>query len=235
MTMHSSSHRGLPAQLATDVCTGSPQDITPQIRPWFRPPMHFAPKYLLFTESIEKTSGSRLWRFLLIRLGNGGESSTVSGSEVVENTTAVRAELLAVVRGLEAVDCPGEVKLFSASQYVRRGVSRGLAQWKSQDWHWERFGRRVPIRDIDLWQRIDHALSFHSVECQAWDDSAAAGQEHSNGDGNFVENCDVQKGNEPVVVTAPTPTRRRITLRRRLKGIGEQVGALMEPTLAPAG
>jgi hypothetical protein len=51
---------------------------------------------------------------------------------------------------------------------VRRGIRRDLAQWRERDWCWERFGQLVPIRDLDLWQRVDRALAIHQVECFAW-------------------------------------------------------------------
>lgn len=188
--------------------------------------MPTAPKYLLFTESLKHASGGRLWRFLLVTLGSEGQSSTVSGSDLVESSTALRAELLALVRGLEAIDGPGQVKLFSGSRHIRRGMTRGLAQWKLQDWHWERFGRRVPVRDCDLWQRIDHALQFHTVECQAWGDESQSSQTCWS-----EENFDIEKNNEPAVALAPRP-HRRITLRNRITGLKEQVNSLMEPALA---
>jgi len=184
------------------------------------------PKYLLFTESLKHATGGRLWRFLLVTLGPEGESSTVSGSDLVEGTTALRAELLALVRGLEAIDGSGEVKLFSGSGHIRRGMTRGLAQWKLQGWHWERFGRRVPVRDCDLWQRVDHALQFHTVECQAWGDTSETSQTYLSD-----ENFDIEKNNEPAVAMASKP-RRRITIRNRFTGLKEQVHSIMEPALA---
>jgi len=79
-----------------------------------------------------------------------------------------RLELLAVVRGLEALDGPARVTLVTKSRYVSRGIKSGLAEWRRNDWNWERFGRMVPVRDCDLWQRVDRALGFHKVDCQAW-------------------------------------------------------------------
>jgi len=79
-----------------------------------------------------------------------------------------RLELLAVVRGLEALDGPAQVTLVTRSRYVSRGIKRGLAQWRENNWRWERFGRIVPVRDHDLWQRVDRALQFHQITCQSW-------------------------------------------------------------------
>jgi ribonuclease HI len=79
-----------------------------------------------------------------------------------------RLELLAVVRGLEALDGPARVTLVTRSRYVSRGIKKGLADWRANNWKWERFGRIVPVRDHDLWQRVDRALQFHEIVCQAW-------------------------------------------------------------------
>ena len=79
-----------------------------------------------------------------------------------------RLELLAVVRGLEALDGPARVTLVTRSRYVSRGIKHGLTEWRANEWRWERFGRIVPVKDCDLWQRVDRALLFHEVECQAW-------------------------------------------------------------------
>lgn len=89
-------------------------------------------------------------------------------------TCGERLELLAVVRGLEALDGPSRVTLVTKSRYVSRGLRFGMAEWRANDWNWERFGRVVPVKDSDLWQRIDRALLYHEVECQAWQFEVAA-------------------------------------------------------------
>jgi hypothetical protein len=60
------------------------------------------------------------------------------------------------------------VTLLVANRFVRRGIRRDLAQWKERGWRWERFGQLVPIRDLDLWRRVDRALAIHDVECFGW-------------------------------------------------------------------
>jgi ribonuclease HI len=79
-----------------------------------------------------------------------------------------RLDLLAVVRGLEAIDQPSRVTLVTSSRYVTRGLRFGLDQWKDNDWHWERFGEMTRIKNWDLWQRIDRAMRYHRVECRIW-------------------------------------------------------------------
>ena len=74
-----------------------------------------------------------------------------------------RLDLLAVVRGLEALDQPSRVTLVTASGYVHRGLRFGLPAWRQNGWQWERYGQMVPIKNRDLWQRVDRALEFHEV------------------------------------------------------------------------
>ena len=70
-----------------------------------------------------------------------------------------RLALLAVVRGLEALPEPSRVTLVTTSGWIRRGLRFGLDNWRDNQWQWERFGRMTPIKNADLWQRVDRALA----------------------------------------------------------------------------
>ncbi len=80
--------------------------------------------------------------------------------------TGERLELLAAVRGLEALDEPSRVTLLTSSRYVIHGLSHGLEEWRENEWCWERYGELTPIKHRDLWLRIDRALTFHHIECR---------------------------------------------------------------------
>src|SRR5205085_10381837 len=122
------------------------------------------PHFLLFAEArVEGQQGT--WRFVLARVGS---SQSLSAIDVEPVSSHERLELLALVRGLEAIDEPARVTLVTNSRYVSRGLTRGLADWRSQDWCWERFGQLVPVRHHDLWRRVDCALQFHEVYCRLW-------------------------------------------------------------------
>ena len=123
------------------------------------------PHYLLFAEATNITESDRQWRFVLQPI-EGGER--ISADDIESETSGDRLELLAAVRGLEALEQPSRVTLLSRSKYVRRGISHDLNQWRESGWRWERFGRLVPIRDHDLWQRLDRALTIHEVACWPW-------------------------------------------------------------------
>jgi ribonuclease HI len=121
--------------------------------------------FLLYTEATRSEGSTPHWKFTLQSVG-GHEQLSADDSEL--NSRASRLELLAVVRGLEAINRPARVTLVTGSRYVSRGIRRQLSQWRDDNWQWERFGEMVPIRDKDLWQRVDHALQYHQVECCDW-------------------------------------------------------------------
>ena len=75
------------------------------------------------------------------------------------------SDLLTVVRALESLDQPSRVTLLGCTRYVAQGIQFGLADWRENQWRWECFGEMVSVRDADLWQRMDHVLQFHQVEC----------------------------------------------------------------------
>ena len=121
-----------------------------------------APHYLLFSGSSGRSEPGQ-WRFML-RTMDGSEQ--IAAEEVEPDTHGERLELLAVVRGLEALDQPSRVTLVTPSRYVRQGIRNGLGEWRVNGWRWERFGEMVPVKNRDLWQRVDRALRFHKLECR---------------------------------------------------------------------
>lgn len=124
-----------------------------------------APHYLLFAEAAPRTAGDGQWRFVL---------QAIDGSEKLEATdqepevAGERLELLTVVRGLEALDQPACVTLVTRSRYVNRGLLHGMKEWRRNGWNWERFGQMVPVKNRDLWIRVDRALRYHQVDCRRW-------------------------------------------------------------------
>ncbi len=119
------------------------------------------PHYLLKSEA-SRTEGLGTWRFVLRPLDGSPE---IEASDVEPNVCGERLDLLTVVRALESLDQPSWVTLIGCTRYVEQGVLFGLAEWKENDWRWECFGQMVPVRDMDLWQRMDRILQFHRVDC----------------------------------------------------------------------
>jgi ribonuclease HI len=143
------------------------------------------PHFLLFSASEpgEARDSAGDWRFVLEAI-DGSAKIEVADSE--PEIRGERLELLAVVRGLEALEQPSRVTLLTPSRYVSRGLSYGLNDWRENDWQWERHGAMVPVKNHDLWQRVDRALEFHRVECRQWrldagHEQAAASDSRRNG------------------------------------------------------
>lgn len=82
----------------------------------------------------------------------------LKGAEL--NTTNNRMELMAAIRGLEALTRRCEVDLTTDSQYVRLGITEWLTRWKERNW---KTASRKPVKNEDLWRRLDSARSKHDV------------------------------------------------------------------------
>ncbi|REK10289.1 MAG: hypothetical protein DWQ37_16955 [Planctomycetota bacterium] len=122
------------------------------------------PHYLLFSESSPDAQRQQ-WRFVLQSIDG---SEQLEAADVEPDAYGERLELLAVVRGLEALEQPSRVTLVTPSSYVNRGLTYGLQEWRSNNWRWEHYGDMVPVKNRDLWQRVDRALGFHDLECRTW-------------------------------------------------------------------
>jgi ribonuclease HI len=88
----------------------------------------------------------------------GGHQKELQGGEPL--TTNNRMELMAVIEALETLTRPCEVVLTVDSRYVRDGVERWMANWKRNGWLTK---AREPVKNQDLWQRLDRALAGHRV------------------------------------------------------------------------
>lgn len=119
------------------------------------------PHYVL-TPEVSRTEGFGRWRFVL-RPTDGSDAIEVA--DVEPDVWGERLDLLTVVRALESLDQPSRVTLIGCTRYVEQGIQFGLEEWRGADWRWECFGQMVPVRDADLWQRMDRILQFHRVEC----------------------------------------------------------------------
>ena len=120
------------------------------------------PHFLLFSHG-RKDQGE--WSFVL-QAADGSAMFEAADSE--PEIQGERLELLALVRGLEALDQPSRVTLVTSSRYVNRGLAYGLEEWRRNDWTWECYGEMVPVKNCDLWQRVDRAVQFHRVEVRRY-------------------------------------------------------------------
>ncbi|HWG79496.1 MAG TPA: ribonuclease HI [Stellaceae bacterium] len=76
-------------------------------------------------------------------------------------TTNNRMEMMAAISALEALKRPSRVHLHTDSQYLRDGITRFIHAWKTRGW---KTADKKPVKNIDLWQRLDAAAKPHQVE-----------------------------------------------------------------------
>lgn len=88
-----------------------------------------------------------------------GHEKTLYGAEPL--TTNNRMELMAAIAALEALKRRCKVRLTTDSEYVRRGITEWLGNWKRNGW---KTADRKPVKNADLWQRLDAAAARHEVE-----------------------------------------------------------------------
>ena len=92
-------------------------------------------------------------------LAYGDHHKELNGGE--PHTTNNRMELMAAIAGLEALKRPCRVRLYTDSQYLRDGITRWLPGWKARQW---RTADKKPVKNIDLWQRLEAAAAPHDIE-----------------------------------------------------------------------
>lgn len=93
----------------------------------------------------------------LLRYGETEKS--LCGGE--KQTTNNRMELQGAISALEALKEPCNVILTTDSEYVRKGITEWLHNWKKRQW---KTAAKKPVKNADLWQKLDEATSRHSIE-----------------------------------------------------------------------
>ncbi len=90
---------------------------------------------------------------------DGDEVRELSGAE--PSTTNNRMELLAAAAALESLEPGANVRITTDSRYVRDGITSWLVGWKRKGW---KTASGKPVKNRDLWERLEHATSPHQVE-----------------------------------------------------------------------
>ncbi len=88
-----------------------------------------------------------------------GHEKELHGGE--RATTNNRMELMAAIRALESLKRPVKVRLHTDSQYVKNGITAWIHDWKRRGW---RTADKKPVKNVDLWQRLEAALAQHDVK-----------------------------------------------------------------------
>jgi ribonuclease HI len=100
-------------------------------------------------------------------LREGPSEKEIFGGE--PQTTNNRMELTAVIRALETLRQPSAVEVYTDSQYVQKGISEWLPDWKRRGWL---TADKKPVKNVDLWQELErlagrHRVSWHWVKGHA--------------------------------------------------------------------
>ncbi|HET8727424.1 MAG TPA: ribonuclease HI [Alphaproteobacteria bacterium] len=88
-----------------------------------------------------------------------GQERELYGGEA--QTTNNRMEMTAAIQALEALKRPVTVALTTDSEYLRKGITEWLPAWKRRGW---KTADRKPVKNVDLWQRLETAMAQHQVE-----------------------------------------------------------------------
>jgi len=78
-----------------------------------------------------------------------------------QDTTNNRMELMAAIQALESLKRGCRVSLTTDSEYLRKGITEWLQQWKQRGW---RTAAKKPVKNVDLWQRLEHAIAEHEID-----------------------------------------------------------------------
>ena len=95
------------------------------------------------------------WGAVLI---SGKHRKELNGGE--RETTNNRMEMMAVIRGAEVLKRGCSVDVYTDSTYVMKGMTEWITDWKKRGW---RTAAKKPVKNVDLWQRLDAALERHEV------------------------------------------------------------------------
>ncbi len=93
----------------------------------------------------------------LLRFGD--TEREINGGE--QQTTNNRMEMMAAIQALEVLKRPSSVHLHTDSTYLRNGITKWIHAWKARNW---RTADRKPVKNVDLWQRLDQATLSHTIE-----------------------------------------------------------------------
>ncbi len=115
------------------------------------------PKVTIYTDgACSGNPGPGGWAAIL---RSGDAEKEINGGEL--ETTNNRMELMAAIKALEALKRPSLVELHTDSNYVRNGIMSWIHGWKRNGW---RTAAKKPVKNDDLWRRLDELASAHTVD-----------------------------------------------------------------------
>lgn len=115
------------------------------------------PAVLIYTDgACRGNPGPGGWGAVMIA---GKHRKEICGGDLA--TTNNRMELMAAIQALETLNKPCKVELHTDSQYVKNGVTTWIHGWKARGW---KTADKSPVKNEDLWKRLDAARSRHQVD-----------------------------------------------------------------------
>ena len=100
------------------------------------------------------------WAYVMRHVPTGREKEGF-GAEM--ETTNNRMELQAVIEGLLALKRPARVKVVTDSSYVKNGMESWIEGWKARNWMRKTSNGLKPVKNVDLWQKLDRVRQIHDV------------------------------------------------------------------------
>ncbi len=100
------------------------------------------------------------WGCILRHRATGTEKELSGGAA---NSTNNQMEMMAVISGLESLTRPTAVEVITDSKYVADGCTSWMPNWKKNGWKRKDGTRWVPVKNVELWQRLDGLLAKHRV------------------------------------------------------------------------
>ena len=119
-----------------------------------------------------------------------GKEKHLYGGEL--DTTNNRMELLAVIEGLSALKRQCVVSITTDSSYVKNGMQQWIHNWKRNGW---KNAAKKPVKNADLWQRLDQAVAEHQVEWH-WLKGNSGHRENEIADALANQGCDLVMNTE---------------------------------------
>jgi ribonuclease HI len=116
------------------------------------------PRVELYTDgACSGNPGPGGWAYILKHPASGTEREANGGEKLTTNN---RMELMAAIRGLEALKKPSIVELYSDSQYVLKGLREWIKSWKAKGW---KTTDKKPVKNKELWEELDQLAQKHTV------------------------------------------------------------------------
>jgi ribonuclease HI len=122
------------------------------------PPTAPLPRVMIYTDGACKRNpdGPGGWGVVL---SSGKHRKELHGGS--SSTTNNRMELTAVIEALNALKGPSDVELFTDSEYVRKGITEWIHNWKRRGW---KTADKQPVKNADLWRALEDAARRHRIE-----------------------------------------------------------------------